>query len=212
MQKFECVHYRGETPCINHRKCRYAKDGACTVNGNLESQSMRSLNKSERKFANPIYKTLAKILLILLSTSFFGSCTSLQIPKFVSSDPIYFSMIPDQYKEVCKEIKKTHGFSYKIIFRLVNLESGWNSWAVGINKNGTFDQGLCQLNSGNDWKIDVFDPVENLKAGFSYLGLMLKKFNHIEKALIAYNCGPGRVIRGNEPERSKKYALKILGV
>lgn len=211
MDKSTCVHFRENENCILHLKCRYAKDQKCSIGGNLEKQNFNTFLKGERKTKKPIYATLARIL--FLSFLLYG-CTgtpAIQEPEFVSSDPIFLEMIPEEHKLTVLEINQEHGFSVQLIFKLVDTESGWKKWALGKNKNGTFDQGLCQLNSGNDWKIDPWQPDQNLKTGFKYLAQMVNKFGDLETGLIAYNAGPGRVMRGQIPEVSKKYAKKILG-
>ena len=42
---------------------------------------------------------------------------------------------------------------------------------------------------------NAFDPQQNLNGGAKYLALQLKRFGRIDKALAAYNAGPGTVWR-----------------
>lgn len=132
------------------------------------------------------------------------------VPARVSSDPIYREKIPAQYHAVVDRISGEYQFSYKLIYRLVNHESRWNRWALGVNTNGTEDRGLCQINSGNLWEGDPWNPEENLMTGFKYLRHLHDRFGSVENALMAYNGGPGRMARGEVPEASRRYAVAIL--
>ena len=127
----------------------------------------------------------------------------------VDKDTVYREFIPEKYLPMVDRIHNELDFSYKIIYRLVDTESKWNPNALGKNANGTFDRGLCQLNSGNAWG-DVSDPNDNLWAGFKYLSVLRYDLKTIEGALLAYNCGPGRFASGKIPESTIKYAERIL--
>ncbi len=131
--------------------------------------------------------------------------------QWVSSDPFYLEKIPAEYRETCLEIKSQLGFSLQLIWSLVQVESGWNPQASGNNSNGTQDMGLCQLNSGNNWTGNPWNPADNLWMGFRYLKGLQDRFGTIEGALVAYNGGPGRYVRGESPAVSFAYAKKILG-
>ena len=59
---------------------------------------------------------------------------------------------------------------------------------------------------------NVFDPQQNLNGGAKYLALQLKRFGRIDKALAAYNKGPGTVWRaGTVPASAKGYVSHVLG-
>jgi len=63
--------------------------------------------------------------------------------------------------------------------------------------------------------VDPDDPMQNLEGGARYLREQLDRFDgDLEKALAAYNAGPGRVIRaGGVPNitETKKYVAAIMG-
>lgn len=78
-------------------------------------------------------------------------------------------------------------------------------------------QGLMQLMPATAEELGVENPFnigENIDGGARYLRQMLDMFdNNIEKALAAYNAGPGTVIKfnGNVPYReTQNYVQKVL--
>ena len=59
------------------------------------------------------------------------------------------------------------------------------------------------------------DPMQNLEGGARYLREQLDRFDgNLEKALAAYNAGPGRVIRAGGIPRireTQNYVASIMG-
>jgi hypothetical protein len=78
-----------------------------------------------------------------------------------------------------------------LLFRQIETESSWNPNAV--SRSGA--KGLMQLMdaTAKDLMVtDPFDPFQNLDGGCRYMSWLLKKFDgSYEKALVAYNMGPG---------------------
>ena len=78
-------------------------------------------------------------------------------------------------------------------------------------------RGLAQLMPGTARYLGVNpdDPMQNLEGGARYLREQLDRFDgDLEKALAAYNAGPGRVIRANGIPRireTQNYVAAILG-
>jgi soluble lytic murein transglycosylase-like protein len=59
-----------------------------------------------------------------------------------------------------------------------------------------------------------FDPEQNVMAGTRYLKQMLGRYGgDLEKALAAYNWGPGNLDRsdGGLPDETRRYIAKIKG-
>jgi soluble lytic murein transglycosylase-like protein len=69
--------------------------------------------------------------------------------------------------------------------------------------------------TARDLGVDPRDPFQNLEGGARYLREQLDRFDgDLEKALAAYNAGPGRVIRANGIPRIREtqhYVAAILG-
>jgi soluble lytic murein transglycosylase-like protein len=76
--------------------------------------------------------------------------------------------------------------------------------------------GLAQLMpaTARDLGVNPADPVQNLTGGARYLRALLDQFNgDLEKALAAYNAGPGRVSRaGGVPAiaETRNYVASIV--
>jgi len=94
------------------------------------------------------------------------------------------------------ELSAKYDLSPMLIEALVWQESRWNENAV----SPVGARGLAQLMPGTARQLGVnsADPSANLEGGARYLREQLDRFGgDLEKALAAYNAGPGRVIRAN---------------
>ena len=78
-------------------------------------------------------------------------------------------------------------------------------------------RGLAQLMPGTarELGVNADDPFANLEGGARYLRAQLDRFGgDVEKALAAYNAGPGRVIRSGGIPRIREtqtYVASIMG-
>lgn len=123
------------------------------------------------------------------------------------------SYTSEQLKEIARQKARTYGVNEDIFLRLVGAESGWNPRA----KSGAGAMGLVQLMPGTAQGLgvsDPYDPVQSLTGGARYLSQQLKRFGSYDKALAAYNAGPGNVERyGGIPpfKETQSYVKKILG-
>ena len=107
-----------------------------------------------------------------------------------------------------------HGVDPNLISRMIKHESNFNPKA--ISPAGA--KGLMQLMPDTATELgvrNVFDPEENLDAGVRYISQLLHKYDgDVNKALAAYNWGPGRVDKhgiDNLPTETRNYLQKILG-
>ncbi len=98
-----------------------------------------------------------------------------------------------------------------LLMAVIKVESNFNPKAV--SPMGA--KGLMQLMPGvcEDYGVtDPFDIVQNISAGAGYLREMIDRFNNLEKALAAYNAGPGAVEKyGGVPpfDETKDYLKRI---
>lgn len=123
------------------------------------------------------------------------------------------SGIPPQYAAKVAELSARYDLSPSLIEALVWQESRWH--AAAVSPKGA--RGLAQLMPGTAryLGVDPNDPLANLEGGARYLREQLDRFGgDLEKALAAYNAGPGRVERaqGIPPIReTRQYVTAIMG-
>ena len=121
--------------------------------------------------------------------------------------------IPQQYKAYVRELAARFDLSPALLEAVVWQESRWRENAV----SPAGARGLAQLMPGTarDLGVDPDDPRANLEGGARYLREQLDRFDgDLEKALAAYNAGPGRVIRANgipQIRETRMYVASIMG-
>ncbi|NTZ88890.1 lytic transglycosylase domain-containing protein [Burkholderia metallica] len=100
-----------------------------------------------------------------------------------------------------------------LLASVVDVESAFDPFAV----SPAGAAGLMQLMPATSRRFgvdDPFNPASNLRAGASYLRLLLDRFADTELALAAYNAGEGAVIRNGmriPPYReTQAYVPKVM--
>jgi len=149
-----------------------------------------------------------------------GSLTTLTLgpsataPAVALTDPgANTPAIPEAYVPKVQELSARYGLSPALIEAVVWQESRWHVGAV----SPAGARGLAQLmpSTAQSLGVDPDDPLANLEGGVRYLRAQLDRFGgDLEKALAAYNAGPGRVERagGVPPIReTQTYVAAILG-
>ena len=119
--------------------------------------------------------------------------------------------VPDAYKAKVAELSARFDLSPSLIEALVWQESRWRENAV----SPVGARGLAQLMPGTarDLGVDPNDPFANLEGGARYLREQLDRFDgDLEKALAAYNAGPGRVIRAGGVPRIRETQLYVAAI
>lgn len=123
------------------------------------------------------------------------------------------SGVPPRYEAKIQELSQRFDLSPSLLEAVVWQESRWRAGAV----SHAGARGLAQLMPGTAQYlgVDPDDPMQNLEGGARYLREQLDRFDgDLEKALAAYNAGPGRVIRaGGVPNirETQKYVAAIMG-
>ena len=113
------------------------------------------------------------------------------VPAYAYSD-VNPPPVPAQFAVALKHAATAANLSPTLLSALVWQESRWNPAA--ISPKGAI--GLAQLMPGTarDLGVNPADPAANLIGGARYLRYLLDQFGgDVEKALAAYNAGPGRV-------------------
>jgi soluble lytic murein transglycosylase-like protein len=119
---------------------------------------------------------------------------------------------PAQWRERIADLAAKYDVSPTLLEAVVWQESRWRPGAV----SPAGARGLAQLMPGTARQMGVNpdDPHANLEGGARYLRMQLDAFDgDIEKALAAYNAGPGRVQRagGVPPIReTQNYVASIM--
>jgi soluble lytic murein transglycosylase-like protein len=138
----------------------------------------------------------------------------LMLPDHAIADPArHAAGVPLRYVAKINELAARFDLSPSLLEALVWQESRWRENAV----SPVGAQGLAQLMPGTAryLGVDSRDPFQNLEGGARYLREQLDRFNgDLEKALAAYNAGPGRVERaGGIPNirETKQYVAAIMG-
>ncbi|WP_245806162.1 lytic transglycosylase domain-containing protein [Erythrobacter donghaensis] len=120
--------------------------------------------------------------------------------------------VPVRYQAKIAELSARYDLSPSLLEALVWQESRWRESAV----SPVGAQGLAQLMPGTAryLGVDSRDPFQNLEGGARYLREQLDRFGgDLEKALAAYNAGPGRVERAGGIPRireTQQYVAAIM--
>lgn len=115
-------------------------------------------------------------------------------------------------KEFLQQLSAEHGVPLEMILAVIQQESGGNPNA----KSPAGALGLMQLMPGTAAELGVqnaLDPRQNVTGGVKYLARMLKMFDgDPQKALAAYNAGPGNVQRygGIPPFQETQHYVKNI--
>lgn len=102
--------------------------------------------------------------------------------------------VPAAWGALLRQVADAYRVSPDLLAALVWQESRWR--ATALSPKGAI--GLAQLMpaTARDLRADPRDPAANLAGGARYLRRMLDLFDgDVERALAAYNAGPGRVRR-----------------
>ena len=137
---------------------------------------------------------------------------ALVIPQSAVADPArHAAGIPPQFAAKVAELAERFDLSPALLEALVWQESRWRPDAV----SHAGARGLAQLMPGTarDLGVNPDDPFANLEGGARYLRQQLDRFDgNLEKALAAYNAGPGRVIRADGIPRIRETQLYVAAI
>jgi soluble lytic murein transglycosylase-like protein len=121
--------------------------------------------------------------------------------------------VPGRYAHKIHELAVRYDLSPSLLEALVWQESRWRENAV----SPAGARGLAQLMpaTARYLGVNADDPYANLEGGARYLREQLNRFGgDLEKALAAYNAGPGRVERAGGIPRIREtqgYVAAIMG-
>jgi soluble lytic murein transglycosylase-like protein len=130
--------------------------------------------------------------------------------------PLSFTQVapaagPDRWSGRVAELAAKYDISPALLEAVVWQESRWNTGAV----SPVGARGLAQLMPGTARAMGVnpHDPNANLEGGARYLRMQLDAFGgDVEKALAAYNAGPGRVIQAGGIPAIRETRLYVASI
>ena len=131
----------------------------------------------------------------------------------VAYPAVHAARVPGRYAPKIHELAARYDLSPSLLEALVWQESRWRENAV----SPAGARGLAQLMPGTARYLGVNpdDPHANLEGGARYLREQLNRFGgDLEKALAAYNAGPGRVERARgipNIRETRDYVAAIMG-
>jgi len=118
----------------------------------------------------------------------------------------------EKITQMIREVSARYRVDAALVRAVIQTESNWNTNA--ISRTGAL--GLMQLIPGTARQLGIsnaFDPRQNLDGGVRYLHMLLERYNgDLDKALAAYNAGPGAVDRAGGIPRfreTRNYVQKV---
>lgn len=130
-----------------------------------------------------------------------------------SREPQFFRARTSNYDHLIKRMAGEYGVDPALVKAVIHAESAFNPYATS-HKGAS---GLMQLMpaTAEEYGVtDIYDPIQNIRAGVQYLRDLLGMYeNRSRLALAAYNAGPRAVkrYRGIPPyKETRRYVKKVL--
>jgi soluble lytic murein transglycosylase-like protein len=128
--------------------------------------------------------------------------------------------IPARYQAAIEREARHAGIPVDILARVIHAESNWNPVCTGINRNGTFDSGIAQLNSAYieyfSWKfndgdtVNAYDSDMSIKIAARILAENFRQTGNWRDSVASYNCGLTRASRKPWPTTTQVYVGKVF--
>ena len=118
-------------------------------------------------------------------------------------------------KQCWQDAAKRYNVNAELLYVIAAQESAYQYDAINVNRNGTYDVGLMQINS--IWfkelaqygiqESDLFNPCVNIHIGAWVLAQAIEHYGNTWRAVGAYNAGTRETAKAEERRRS--YALRV---
>jgi N12 class adenine-specific DNA methylase len=118
------------------------------------------------------------------------------------------SYTPDDIRDLVTSTARKYGVDPNLALRIANTES--NLSATAVSPQGAIGPMQLMPGTAKSMGADPYDPVENVDAGVRYFNALMTRYGgNADKALAAYNAGPGRVASGQPlPTETQNYVQK----
>lgn len=117
-----------------------------------------------------------------------------------------------RYDAIIDAAAQAHGVDPALVRSVIRAESGFKNGQTSSAGAGGLMQLMPDTAKGLGVK-NVMDPAQNINAGTKYLGQLLAKYDgDVNKALAAYNWGPGNLDKHgieNAPKVTRDYIAKV---
>jgi len=160
-------------------------------------------NAAPRPSRTPVLKTAATGFMPRTSQTSLAGSSEMSTAEMANREKI---------EQMIREVSARYRVDPALVRAVMQTESNWKSSAV--SRKGAL--GLMQLEPGTAQALGVnnaFDPKQNLDGGVRYLHMLLERYNgDLDRALAAYNAGPGAVDRaGGIPQyrETREYVQKV---
>ncbi len=120
---------------------------------------------------------------------------------------------PLKYEPEVLESARRAGIDPALLMALIRVESSFNPYAIspagaiGLTQVMPHTAKWISEKLGVSGKLD--DPSDNIRIGTSYLKYLIDKYNSLDKALKAYNVGPGAYESGVNESAAERYLRKV---
>ena len=149
---------------------------------------------------------------LLADSSDLAVPDDIDVPESAASHThLNAASVPAAYQAKVAELAARFDLSPALIEALVWQESRWNMAAI----SPVGARGLAQLMPGTarQMGVNANDPFANLEGGARYLREQLDRFGgDVERALAAYNAGPGRVIQSGGVPRIRETQTYVAAI
>lgn len=152
------------------------------------------------------FKRILQILIIVI----ISFTLNLTVNAKDELEEVYLS--PKDYETsmiLCEE----YNIPFELFVALMYTESRFNPKEVNYNSNGTYDTGICQINSCHikeleKLNLNITNTEDNMRYACIILSSYLIEFKSEYKALQIYNSGIGGFKNGY----GEKYAAKVMNI
>jgi soluble lytic murein transglycosylase-like protein len=120
---------------------------------------------------------------------------------------------PSTYDRLIQRYADEYGVEFTLVKAVMTVESAFNPYSVS-NKGACGLMQIMPQTAKRYGVLDIYNPVENVRAGVQYLRHLSELFNNkIHLVIAAYNAGENAVLQyqGIPPyEETQSYVKKVL--